>query len=265
MPGPAQNRGGGGSLPILPKAPALPKAKSSSVGSSSGGGGGASSFSPSSYSMSSSQPKSKSGSGIKILWIPGLRKKHHDKGVYKPSNYNIEHKHADRKNEPWSLGGSKSQDDIATGGDKDDKVDLIKSSTPTPTPTSTVLPSASLGVATVNIDNCSESDSEIKLEKCVIKDIRYVVYNIRDSLQSLTSAKENSAHSTIGDGDDKRAGRDYTKNDFDSIERLDDLDGQPKLSHQNGFKPRSTCKKTKEDKAVKCLYYTMMCCECTIS
>ncbi|XP_055297773.1 uncharacterized protein LOC129566154 isoform X2 [Sitodiplosis mosellana] len=219
MPGPAQNRGGGGSLPILPKAPALPKAKSSSVGSSSGGGGGASSFSPSSYSMSSSQPKSKSGSGIKILWIPGLRKKHHDKGVYKPSNYNIEHKHADRKNEPWSLGGSKSQDDIATGGDKDDKVDLIKSSTPTPTPTSTVLPSASLGVATVNIDNCSESDSEIKLEK----------------------------------------------NDFDSIERLDDLDGQPKLSHQNGFKPRSTCKKTKEDKAVKCLYYTMMCCECTIS
>lgn len=48
--------------------------------------------------------------------------------------------------------------------DKDDKVDLIKSSTPTPT--STVLPSASLGVATtVNIDDCSESDSEIKLEK----------------------------------------------------------------------------------------------------
>ena len=104
MPGPAQNRGAGGGLPL----PALPKAKSSS-GSSSGGGGS------SSYPMSSPlQPKSKSGSGIKILWIPG-RKKHHDKGVYKPNNYKIEHKHDDRKTEPWSLGGSKSHDDIITG------------------------------------------------------------------------------------------------------------------------------------------------------
>lgn len=55
------------------------------------------------------------GSGLKILWIPG-RKKHHDKGVYKPSNYHIEHKHGDHKNEPWSLGGSKAHDEIVAGG-----------------------------------------------------------------------------------------------------------------------------------------------------
>lgn len=52
--------------------------------------------------------------GLKILWIPG-RKKHHDKGVFKPTNYNIEHKHADHKNESWSLGGSKMHDEIANG------------------------------------------------------------------------------------------------------------------------------------------------------
>lgn len=58
--------------------------------------------------------KNKSGTGLKILWIPG-RKKHHDKGVYKPTNQNIDHKHNDRKNEPWSLGGSKAQDDLVGG------------------------------------------------------------------------------------------------------------------------------------------------------
>lgn len=100
MPGPAQNRGAGGL-----SMPALPKAK---IPSSTGGGS-------SSYSLSSPQPKSKSGNGIKILWIPG-RKKHHDKGVYKPTNHNIEHKHGDRKNEPWSLGSSKSHEDISTSG-----------------------------------------------------------------------------------------------------------------------------------------------------
>lgn len=58
--------------------------------------------------------RNKSGTGLKILWIPG-RKKHHDKGVFKPTSYNIEHKHGDRKNEPWSLGGSKAHDEIAGG------------------------------------------------------------------------------------------------------------------------------------------------------
>lgn len=55
------------------------------------------------------------GTGMKILWIPG-RKKHHDKGVYKPTNHKIEHRHSEQKNEAWNLGGSKMHDEIATGG-----------------------------------------------------------------------------------------------------------------------------------------------------
>lgn len=54
------------------------------------------------------------GTGLKILWIPG-RKKPHDKGVFKPTSYHVEHKHAERKNEPWSLGGSKAHDEIVAG------------------------------------------------------------------------------------------------------------------------------------------------------
>lgn len=54
------------------------------------------------------------GTGMKILWLPG-RKKHHDKGVYKPTNHDVEHKHDERKNEPWNLGGSKAHDEILTG------------------------------------------------------------------------------------------------------------------------------------------------------
>lgn len=59
--------------------------------------------------------KNKNPSGLKILWIPG-RKKHHDKGTYRPTNQTIEHKHNDKNNEQWSLGGNKMQDELVTGG-----------------------------------------------------------------------------------------------------------------------------------------------------
>lgn len=49
-------------------------------------------------------------SGLKILWIPGRKKKHEEKGVFRPTKNDVEHKHADRKNEPWSLGSPKSHD-----------------------------------------------------------------------------------------------------------------------------------------------------------
>lgn len=63
-----------------------------------------------------SMPKPKSGSSaLKVIWIPGRKKTKQDKGVFKATNYNVEHKHGERKNEVWSLGGSKSHDDILTG------------------------------------------------------------------------------------------------------------------------------------------------------
>lgn len=59
--------------------------------------------------------KNQSGSGLRILWIPG-RKKHNDKGIYKPTSNSVERKHGERKIENWALGGSKAQNEIITGG-----------------------------------------------------------------------------------------------------------------------------------------------------
>lgn len=136
--------------------------------------------------MAPGSNKAKSGStGLKILWIPG-RKKQHDKGTYKPTNYKVEHKHTDKKVESWSLGGSNAQNEIAAGKwvdksslncvcvlkqlmfiqlffygfiacrDKDDEIT---------TPTSAILPSASASVAAVNVENCSDDDDEIHLAR----------------------------------------------------------------------------------------------------
>lgn len=70
--------------------------------------------------------------------------------------------------------------------DKDDKLDLIN---PT-TPSTTVFPSASLGVATVNIDDCSDSETEtvIKLEKVNITFLKHthILSNTLNTLEVIT-------------------------------------------------------------------------------
>lgn len=64
--------------------------------------------------------------------------------------------------------------------------------------------------------------------------------------------------------------------DYDSIERLDDIDAAVIVDNNNVKLRRPVNRKKypiqpdddddkKDDKTVKCLYYTLMCCECTIS
>lgn len=98
------------SLTEMPPPPSKPKSESGYAAKPKS----SSSYASKPKSESGYTPKPKSGSALKIIWIPG-RKKHHDKGVFKPTNFNVEHKHGERKNEVWSMGGSKSHDDILTG------------------------------------------------------------------------------------------------------------------------------------------------------
>ncbi|KAG5684416.1 hypothetical protein PVAND_013650 [Polypedilum vanderplanki] len=52
---------------------------------------------------------SRNGSGMKILWIPG-RKRHDKKGIYKPTNKEVNKNYIQqRKNEMWTLGGASEQ------------------------------------------------------------------------------------------------------------------------------------------------------------
>lgn len=99
-------------LAEMPPPPPKPKSESGYAAKPKSGGG--SSYASKPKSESGYTPKPKSGSSLRVIWIPG-RKKQHDKGVFKPTNLNVEHKHGERKNEVWSLGGSKSHDDILTG------------------------------------------------------------------------------------------------------------------------------------------------------
>lgn len=55
--------------------------------------------------------KNKGGNPLRILWIPG-RKKHHDKGTYKPTNKAQQHRHHQKDNEMWSIGGSKAHENL---------------------------------------------------------------------------------------------------------------------------------------------------------
>lgn len=63
--------------------------------------------------------------------------------------------------------------------------------------------------------------------------------------------------------------------DYDSIDRLDDIDAAVIFDNNNTKYRKPTNRKKyplpdddnekKDEKTVKCLYYTLMCCECTIS
>ena len=60
--------------------------------------------------MSSGNGKNKT-SGLRILWIPGSRKKH-PKGRYDATSKTPTYRTGQKKSEVWSLGGSKMQNDI---------------------------------------------------------------------------------------------------------------------------------------------------------
>ncbi|XP_017484286.1 PREDICTED: putative uncharacterized protein DDB_G0271982 isoform X2 [Rhagoletis zephyria] len=55
--------------------------------------------------------KSSRSSGLRILWIPG-RHKSHPKGRFDATNKQVVQANAQKKNEVWSLGGSKNQRDL---------------------------------------------------------------------------------------------------------------------------------------------------------
>lgn len=62
---------------------------------------------------------------------------------------------------------------FAICSDKDDKHEIT-------TPSSAILPSASMGVAAVHVDDCSDSDTEVRLEKVIS------VYPTHTSTNKLT-------------------------------------------------------------------------------
>ena len=50
--------------------------------------------------------------GLRLLWIPGRKKNHHKGRMETTRLTSVQMPHQQKKNEPWSLGGSKGQEEL---------------------------------------------------------------------------------------------------------------------------------------------------------
>ncbi|XP_055680526.1 uncharacterized protein LOC129788450 [Lutzomyia longipalpis] len=224
--------------------------------------------------MSSGKKKSSSssGGGLRILWIPG-RKKHNYKGRYEPTNKGQAHggQHG-RKIEPWSLGGSKGQRDLINSDDMPGTSDVPSVANMLP---STCMIGAAAGGGGGEIEALKDPS---KLETVKEEDDR-------DHEHGFPEGGSNTATLILKD---RKNGSCVSKtDDLDTIENLSEAEGTKKStndltdgilypnsvpSRRKGERKKKKKDKEKEDegeepneKCVTCLYYTLMCCECTIS
>uniref|UniRef100_A0A034W0Y1 Uncharacterized protein n=1 Tax=Bactrocera dorsalis TaxID=27457 RepID=A0A034W0Y1_BACDO len=98
--------------------------------------------------FSSGKLSNKSGSsGLRILWIPGGRKSH-PKGRFDSTNKHVPHKGEQKKNEVWSLGGSKNQKDLL---DADPDNNLFDG------PSVSGITSAACALGAVGVEKCTNA------------------------------------------------------------------------------------------------------------
>uniref|UniRef100_U5EP84 Putative h/aca ribonucleoprotein complex non-core subunit naf1 n=1 Tax=Corethrella appendiculata TaxID=1370023 RepID=U5EP84_9DIPT len=294
---------------------------------------------------SSSGSKNKSSSpGLRILWIPG-RKKHNRKGVYNPTKQQPSQYQGwqQKKNEPWSLGGSKGQSklinsDMSEGAAGEigataassvlcSKLTLGAGATSTvaavidPNNPPTLIvnlpkegeenPAASAAKdAESNEKTCDANNPNLNVSKEENKSPT-PISNLSDDEhnQQINTSNDTNEKTSIISSDgkstellynastlaisDRRKNGAIRKNsyedrdDVDSIEydrTTDELDGASlngnvklkKNKTNNNKKKKKKSKssddddddykdKDKDEKLVTCLYYTLVCCDCSIS
>ncbi|XP_037025053.1 uncharacterized protein LOC119066599 isoform X2 [Bradysia coprophila] len=205
--------------------------------------------------MSTNRNKS---TGLTFLWIPG-KKKHQHKGRYDTTNKgNMHPSHQQKKMEPWSLGGSKAHADMI----KTDDILGESSGLTSMVPSSIGAAGASATLAHSSHPNGDAPSESVDLE---------LEHDLHNASTLLASEKRNGVR----------------KKNLDSIERFDDHNSDdvdatklsyldlPKVPFHGGdgvsgtdqvrHSDKGTKKNDEDDCTVKCLYYTLMCCECTIS
>ncbi|KAL5278494.1 hypothetical protein ACFFRR_003243 [Megaselia abdita] len=270
--------------------------------------------------MASSKNKS-SSSGLRILWIPG-RKRHNNKGYYDATKKDVDYSRKQKKSEPWSLGGSKSQHDFL----KADPSDLDAGPSNLITTTCVVggievankvgelcsderdLKIENMETLTVTLENHEKDKNDdsgtgsgnFELSPRRKPDVEHPTQPLTPStVKSDDESQPNDDEVTTGaassastmplasvrkqNGNGKpssQSNNSKKSSDFDSIEILDN---KPKLSstdldsidgslynYSTSSEKRLRKKKidddeNADDKCVTCLYYTCLCCDCTIS
>ncbi|XP_037025050.1 uncharacterized protein LOC119066599 isoform X1 [Bradysia coprophila] len=247
--------------------------------------------------MSTNRNKS---TGLTFLWIPG-KKKHQHKGRYDTTNKgNMHPSHQQKKMEPWSLGGSKAHADMI----KTDDILGESSGLTSMVPSSIGAAGASATLAHSshpNGDAPSES-VDLELEHDLHNASTLLASEKRNGVRKKTNLVDlNLYHAKSYSCDDlpnipwdnvQHCSRNVSINlsqlqNLDSIERFDDHNSDdvdatklsyldlPKVPFHGGdgvsgtdqvrHSDKGTKKNDEDDCTVKCLYYTLMCCECTIS
>lgn len=222
---------------------------------------------------------------MKFMWIPG-RKKHNHKGQYsttkekhqpyKASNVGGQKQ---RKQEVWSMGGSRGQRQLINT-DTDDFLSATTSSTALGVVANGAAIAASTSKTVHDGPDCVAVD---KNGDCVCDEQQ------GDSKEELKNLDKQSYHDAatlvLGDKNKKSP---CGSDDLDSIEQLGDSNlnlHEPELdeidvtdtasTHNLHMKKRRRNKRKKskkvdetrpeDDKLIACLYYSLVCCDCTIS
>ncbi|GAB0094406.1 cell wall integrity and stress response component 4 isoform X1 [Sergentomyia squamirostris] len=224
-------------------------------------------------SSSGKQKKSGSSSGMRILWIPG-RKKHNYKGKYEPTNkgssYGGSH---GKKVEPWSLGGSKGQRDMINS-DSD-----MPGTSDVPSVLNMLPHTVAIGGATASSSGGGDASGD-QIKAAVESGKLEPVKEEEDREHGFPEGGSNTATLMMKD----RKNGSCVSDDLDTIENLSETDGGKKstndltdgILYPNMSSKRKNKKKKKNEKqdecgeepnekCVTCLYYTLACCECTIS
>ncbi|KAJ6646718.1 hypothetical protein Bhyg_01931 [Pseudolycoriella hygida] len=234
--------------------------------------------------------------GLRFLWIPGKKKNQH-KGVYSTTNKgNLHSPHHQKKIEPWSLGGSKSHSELI----KSEDIIGESSGLTSILPSSLGAVGATLAHSSHTNGNAPTESVELEIEHNLHNASTLLASDKRNGVRKKTNLVDenlcqiksyscddlpNIPWDNVRDGSANVSINLSHLQNLDSIERFDDHNSDdvdatklsyldlPKVPFHGGVggtdEVRHSIKDTKknddEDCTVKCLYYTLMCCECTIS
>lgn len=219
----------------------------------------------------STSNSNKGRNGLRILWLPG-RKKNHHKGRYDVTNKNVTAPHKQKKNEPWALGGSHGQHE------------LMKTDIPGMSALPNVMSVLPAAVPAAGVADTIAGQTPNDVKPAIDADTKLLEGG--ENKDECSIDQNNTATLALRDSDKKKIRKD---NSLDSIEKMIDeadaviVPSTPEtIPKTNGSLKRRKSKKSKKnrnkhrnkesddekednDKTVKCLYYTLMCCECSIS
>ncbi|XP_030021697.1 uncharacterized protein LOC115441178 isoform X1 [Manduca sexta] len=208
------------------------------------------SFSKTYITPSISTPKnSKAPSGFGIIWLPGRRHNKKKDVVWNPHNYDGS---KERAPSMYSFMSGDSQ----AYKKKEEEIDLLasdKNKSPVAMNVGTVVAVADAASDTKELENPEDKQGFAKYERTESKEAAGDTNNDQDSNSSNKDYLENKGGTNTYTEPAEGKGTDYG-------DKVDSVYLKP----SSPSKARSTASAEDDDCGIKCLYYTLQCCECVL-